>query len=637
MISSAFAVPIVASSPAGYPVQWLSASVAAALAQQPQYLKIYTMTHISHPTRITVQGLDCNNQPVEAIAVNKWQSGLAYYFSTTDPTTWNIPASTGPEYLFPLVDVHSGKEVTFSKVTAIYQQGGEQGDEFKLMTHNEPYYLVYGGAANPITKPHEVPLWLGSYHMPVYKPAMVGPIAPSSSVGGQMASPPETIPIQPTTPSQVVILVGWQDVNNNNYPDLPADTASGAQFNATLTVTGLSCNGTVQTATVSVTGSPNGGQGQFGTPGVGNGPIIVPGIWMDISSVTGGATGDSYFFFTWPPAVEQDILTYTINIDHLVLAINPMNIMANGTDSANIQTILMDMDNHQVHWSSEAGVKNITLNVISTGGQVTKSVDQGWSGCHTNWNETIVSDTNARTIKVAAIAIIPTGPPANYPGPSPLYASALMGFDGFNSNQIYTHADFLGKPGSGSWYNVFIKLSVRCNLVSIPIFPGSAITPKELWNASASTVIQSISWYNATSGTWNIYDYTTVPPTVTGSGNAALVPGVGYWIKAEKPCTLVISGHFYDQAPFVPPEIHLQPSWNLVGVVIDPSYGFAIGTTVQSYLQTLRSSGDDKMYGPVWVYNNDLQSWFRLGDTDTLWPGQAFWLSVIEGPPYIGP
>jgi len=623
----ALAVPIQDTPAANYPVQWYVPNgqvTAASLATNPDYLKIYTLTHVSHNTRITVQGLDCFGQPVEGIAVNLWQSDLSYMFNKNDPATWSIPASTPPEYLFPVVDVHSGKEVTFAKITAIYQQGGEHCNSFKLITHGEPYKVVPSVPAHPV----EYVQYLGSFHYAGYTP----PYQPFINPGGIPGFPGlPTYPSEPSNPDPIRILVGWQDNNGNHIPDPPgpgSDSYTGAQSNTSLLIKGLDCLGNEEEVTVNVTV----GSGTF------TNPVVVPGVWRDVSVVFGAGTptGDSYFVVTWP-APERDILTYELSVDHIGLNVTPRNIIANGTDTAQIQVSLLDMDNHLIHWSTVNGVPPIIINVVATGGDVFPSVTT-LAGCNTNINVTIMSDTNARTIRIGALAVLPGTPgvPLAHPAVQ-LTQNTVMGFDGFNSVQTsVSHIEFLDGHGTGYYYNVFIKLVPGCNLISIPVFPPNDITPSMLWNASGSTVVHTIMWYQASDtpgapGVWNGYSYDT--KTVTGpGGNDPIIPGRGYWIKAEKECTLVISGKWYDQAPFVPPEIHLGRSWNLVGVVS------LVPMTVGGYLQSLGDQTNEfGRYGPVWVWNTDNMQWYRLGANDTLWPTWGFWLANIGADGYIGP
>jgi len=97
-----------------------------------------------------------------------------------------------------------------------------------------------------------------------------------------------------------------------------------------------------------------------------------------------------------------------------------------------------------------------------------------------------------------------------------------------------------------------IKLYPGPNLVSIPIF-GEAIMASQLTKTSASTNLVRICTY--TNGTWLTYVF------ADGSGtDFPIVQGYGYWIFAEKPCTLYYSGTWYGPCNFVPPENYLIKS-----------------------------------------------------------------------------
>jgi hypothetical protein len=110
---------------------------------------------------------------------------------------------------------------------------------------------------------------------------------------------------------------------------------------------------------------------------------------------------------------------------------------------------------------------------------------------------------------------------------------------------------------------------------------------------------------------WETY----IPGITTGKN---FTDGIGYWVKAEKPCTLEISGVEMENAPFTPPEYPVRVSWNLMGVTS------IRGVTIDDYLQCL-SAGPVKLYGAVWVYYAWAGVWVRNPPWG-LYPGEAFWV-----------
>jgi len=240
----------------------------------------------------------------------------------------------------------------------------------------------------------------------------------------------------------------------------------------------------------------------------------------------------------------------------------------------------------------------------------------------------LTADTNARTIKVGADANVPThanlGVLPNFV--QNLYAWTEIVFDGINSvldtsgwpighngNNLplqagYTTADnteyqfnaptkpplseLLGGPWAnsseppykldGPIYEISIPLYPGCNLISSPVIPifgtyaayytqsytgqeHSGIPFALLFNmTSASETIEAIWYYKAGAESWAYY----IPGVSADTGiteDATFKDGRGYWIKAEKSCTLELSGVQMENAPFVSPEYDVFHSWNLLG------------------------------------------------------------------------
>jgi hypothetical protein len=208
--------------------------------------------------------------------------------------------------------------------------------------------------------------------------------------------------------------------------------------------------------------------------------------------------------------------------------------------------------------------------------------------------------------------------------------------------------DWLGGPAKdgikldGPIYEVMIPLYAGCNLISSPVHPILCNTymsgyPSTPWpngipmnllfgNTSATTCIEAVWWYCAWSG-WHHY----VPGVDT---EGYFTDGVGYWIYAEKPCTLEISGVSMENAPFKPSVYPLKAnSWNLMGVTS------LTGMSIKDYLESINSGDPAYMSaaGPVWVYNAKYGAWYR-NPSWGLWPTQGFWIyNKVPATLYIAP
>jgi hypothetical protein len=192
----------------------------------------------------------------------------------------------------------------------------------------------------------------------------------------------------------------------------------------------------------------------------------------------------------------------------------------------------------------------------------------------------------------------------------------------------------------GPIYEVEIPIYPGCNLISSPVYPilcnnyyseawgGHGIPMDLLFGmTSATDTIEAIWWYNS-SKMWDMY----IPGVTAAPSGKNFTDGVGYWIKAEKPCTLEISGVEMENAPFVPREYPVLPSWNLMGITTIHE----INTT--EYLGSLKIDGE-QFYGPVWVYDAQYGAWHK--NPATLWPGFGIWMyyknNTILSNPTVAP
>lgn len=569
-------------------VEWCNQSgflgyeVWQSLAIDPEWLQIRTECKISHDTWIDVQGLDTYGQPVE---------GWCF-----------IPEGTPKGEFYPLIDIHTGDPVTFANITGIFQQEGEHCNSFKILTYPEPYQE-----------------WLGTFSKTEgYKP---------NKIGG--------IPVEPSNPDPLKIYVNWED-DGDGIPE-EEDNYDGAQSNGTIYIKGLDEQGNVLHVAVEVLD----GEGTWEDPVEVSASYCGDHTWSDVSRVWGAEVpGDNYAIVTHPQPTRC-IARFRLRIHRIVVECMKKDILANGSDTATIRIKLEDVDGNPIHWtrgpwSYDVGnwvyPGNIIVNIYASGGNVTPSVTT-IGACETHVNVTITSDTNARSIKVTALAILPevyimVGGEKNVLHPEyQLWDDDYMTFDGVNSVQVpATKWVGIGGRGTGYYYEVYIKLYKDCNLISIPVFPEYDLTPRMLESTSANMCLISICWYNASGQIWNCYDFRT--DQFTNNGNDPLVPGRGYWIKAEKPCTLVLSGYFYDQAPFVPPEHYIYPSWNLMGVTS------LANLKVSDYLgpawPSTQANGG-RLLGPVWYWDAYWKTWNRIDpsefDTEELLPTWGFWVN----------
>jgi hypothetical protein len=324
-----------------------------------------------------------------------------------------------------------------------------------------------------------------------------------------------------------------------------------------------------------------------------------------------------------------------------------------------------DADNNTVY-----ACANVTMNFFTSGGTIIPSEGEeadilaGWC----NVTVVLYADSNARTIKVTADATVPAmnNGFANIPELD-LFVWTNVVFDGINSvfssvswpisilQWGYTNAagatmgpfnvppkpylsESLGGPGptdiklDGPVYEITIPLYVGCNLISSPVnvmmsgyydqvYPtqtnDNGIPMKLLFGeTSAVSCIEAVWWWNGTN--WFCYVPQTntaveFDGTKTTTVTGYFTAGQGYWIKAEKACTLELSGILMENGPFTPPTYQLEnDSWNLVGVTS------LNGISISDYLQSAGA-------GPVWVYYAWMGQWVR-NPSWGLWPGEAFWV-----------
>lgn len=491
-----------------------------------------------------------------------------------------IPNCTDVEEEFPLIDWHSKEPVTFAEITDVYQQGGEHCNSFEIETLPEPRQD-----------------YLGRYHKST----------------GYEPNYEHGFPVEPSNPDPIKVVTNWNDTNGDGIPQ--EDECEPPKVNSTITIKGLDQKGDVLHVDVDIT-----------TYGWMFEVDVRNATWSDVSTVYGGSIKVSYFIFTHPKP-QRPILQFNIRVDHIEVVASPKNILADGNSTTTITITLLDKDGHPVHWTTLPWVAPVEINVATTGGEIKPSVDIEIPGCSTNATTTLRSDTNPRIVKVSALAILPEVRDADYQiihNATQLFDIDLVGFDGINSVPHRPGVEIvdIGGTGSGRHYVVFRVLLEGCNLISIPVVPEENLTWNMLPCADQSLI--SVATYRADTGMWLYYDFEA------GTGDVIpIVDGWAYWVKAEKPCTIVISGRVMDQYDphtgfGVPPMYPMSMGWNLAGVT-------SIQTPINTadYLESLKNLGlGEKLWGPVWVYRYTL-GWVR--NPDTLYPTEGMWLFTYDG------
>ncbi|HML03708.1 MAG TPA: hypothetical protein VK487_10130 [Candidatus Bathyarchaeia archaeon] len=670
------AEPIPSVSPAGYPtsVQWATGgqAVNASLWTVPEYLMLYvpeSSTPIVTCTTITIQGKDATGAAIEASVTLD---------GSTSPGVYNSFYQS--YYLF--VDPDSGCPVAFSSVTSIFQQNGSEGNQFQIWTAPHgmpefaapwPQYLGQYGAATG---------WQPGIDYPTYK---TGPYLYSAGpgLGIVLVSP---FQIEPTPAAPLQVLINWNDkaLANSGDHDLIPETGEygNATASDTLYITGLNQKGNPQTASVSIS--------------VGNWDDLVtaPGAWSTVCNVWDTSSSPNTFYIFTAPQPSAELFSYTLLIDHLVIHPTAYDILANPYVPAGMTCVyvsLADQDGNLIHeaytpWNTGT---YIDVNFATTAGTVTPSCNV-WIPQGGYYNYTLLcADTNPRTFNVTAFAIVPTLKLASGEVVRPaleLFVWTEMVEDGVNSVFSYNgwpltpltwgYTTWASDPSTGAYditiacftgcdppqpylpppvgpeptgiklngpiYEVHIPLYTGCNLISTPVslildnltysnYPTTSyltgIPMYLLFGKTGAGCIEAVWWY--VDGNWNVY----VPGVTAPSNTSLFQDGLGYWIKAEKPCTLELSGVWLENGPFTPPtyELYAQ-SWNLIGVTT------TTGISIADYLASTASGfTSGACAGPVWVYYAYMNAWVR-NPSWGLYPGEAFWVyNSAVCPVYIAP
>jgi hypothetical protein len=631
---------------------------AQSLLWNPEYLQVHTISTVPSNTTIIVQGKDTYGQNIEASA-------------QLNGTCAN---PVGSEQVFMLNDIHSGQPVAFAQITGVFQQNGAHNVQLLIETVPEPFEEYLG-------EWHLSTGWLpGEYRWgasdrpliygPTYTKYLVGTGEPQSLVKTQ------PYPVEPSNPDPIKIVLNWHERDGDLLPESSDFDWKASNSKCWIWFEGLDEKGNKLEANVTI------------PKGVKSFDFTGCHTWSTICKVDGNGT-ESYYIFTEPIATRP-LFYYNLLIDHMTIQPDCYDILANpGTvDSTgrypgrtNITVTLRDKDGNLIHSSG-----NIVVNFATSGGKIFPSSDVWIRPCNVSANVTLWADTNARTVNVTADANVPKCTTTFVYPEMNLFAWTEMTFDGINSvgtqwTSIHMmmwgyHTEIGGQwqtpytapvppkpiyfPGNqggpvdeeetrlkldGPIYEVMIPLFTGCNLISSPVHPilcntymsGYGSTP---WpfngipmsllfgNTSATTCIEVVWWYCNVGSKW--YHYV---PGVDTEGY--FTDGVGYWVYAEKPCTLEISGVSMENAQFTPSVYPLKANaWNLVGFTsITPM-------SINNYLESINSgatSGYLSAAGPLWTYYAYNGYWFR-NPSWGLYPGYGFWIyNKVPTTLYIAP
>jgi hypothetical protein len=639
-------------------IKWVSGgrTAYAALAFEPQFL-ILTVgggVPVITNTTVIVDGMDALGQNIEAMV--KLNGTSAH--------------PLGQQYQQEFVDIHSGMPVAFSNITDVFQQNGTDGNKFLISTWPETGYPIFGQYYGEYESAAQAVVGYGWY------PGVYDYFGVTSkywvSNGPGKAPSQQDVAFQPLHPTGIDIYVNWHDNNHDLVFDtspFPADDqGTGAIETGTIWIEGLNQLG--QKLVMSFTFNPGEFMKHFD-------------CFAEIDKVWGGNNVDSYYIFT-SPLPKHDLFYYLVSLDHMSISPDSYDILAypgviNGLypGVTNVRVTLRDIDGNIVNWGGSfwnSTYQVIILSFFTSGGEIQPS-----SGVFIGEEEStawvnLTADTNPRTITVTCDANVPgvlLGSDT-YHGQLNLFVWTEMTFDGINTHPNtaawpihtmqwgYTDAfgttvtknvpakpvlpPELGGPApdgiklDGPIYEVMIPLYVGCNLISSPVYPmlgtyysgyptvSNQGIPMDLLfkYTSATTSIEAIWWY--TEGVWHVYI-----PGISADPTAYFTDGVGYWIKAEKACTLEISGVAMENGPFTPNSYELDgQKWNLVGFTsVNPML-------TSDYLESTMGSTGIEAVGPIWVYSANSGTWTR--DPSMLWPTQAFWaFNKVPNKLYIAP
>jgi len=168
-----------------------------------------------------------------------------------------------------------------------------------------------------------------------------------------------------------------------------------------------------------------------------------------------------------------------------------------------------------------------------------------------------------------------------------------------------------GTIPSGTWYP--IELSKGWNLISLPLVP----------NSTARADIYSLILKQGASGVSITYGFDNQAKTWTVNPTT-LTHGKGYWLYLNAYDVLIVQGTPKEEYWSLEPIYYLlYKGWNLVGYTEMNSYA------ADWYLSSLQEGTYFRLLF-VWDAQNQRWSMVDTADSDTLAPGQAFWILLYE-------
>jgi hypothetical protein len=184
-----------------------------------------------------------------------------------------------------------------------------------------------------------------------------------------------------------------------------------------------------------------------------------------------------------------------------------------------------------------------------------------------------------------------------------------------------------------------ITLNEKWNLISVPVQLLDDSIDEVFAQCEAEVI--SVWSYDAVAKNWSVY---TPDGDPMDDNLHTMVPGEGYWVLADEPCTLVIGGSLYKPGPSAPPAKEIAgDDWNLVGYYgVDGQDGYygPMGNGKSAWC-TFSSLGDDIwdfMTTSVLGYWQPTEPvWQEYGRYDRLDPGAGYWMFATQDGKYVRP
>jgi hypothetical protein len=187
-----------------------------------------------------------------------------------------------------------------------------------------------------------------------------------------------------------------------------------------------------------------------------------------------------------------------------------------------------------------------------------------------------------------------------------------------------------------------IEINKKWNLISTPVFLLDNSMDKVFEDVPGCA--KAVWTYDAVNKQWHVY---------TPDGNAGnddlttMAPGDGYWVLANKTCTLTIGGSLMRPGPSNQANKTIVPGWNLIGYYGNQNtFGdglleyngpnlwiLAAGKNAQCSLYSLGEDILDKEFTGLYTYwePDNPNQWKPLSTMNIMNPGAGYWLAVPQG------